>query len=275
MTFFTICLTSLLWSCGDQKNTDDSIYETVETSTQIQESTQDEKQESVMNPRSIGGEKDANQVFIDEVNSENISDSYLGSYVGDFGKNMINITLYKMENGEAEGYSVCAGNFRKIVGTYKKVDDVTFSFKLDEPGDDKYDGSFEFDLSSDINEINGKWTPFKTEGNSAKDYNLHKRQYVYYPNLGDYPEASTRLLTEEDVNNLDADELAYMRNTIYARRGYSFKDKDWRYTFEQKDWYMPTCVDVRDKLTDIEVANIELIYDYEAYYEMSYDDFGR
>ena len=38
---------------------------------------------------------------------------------------------------------------------------------------------------------------------------------------------------------------------------------------------MPTCTDIRDKLSDIEVANIELIYDYETYFEMYYDDFGR
>lgn len=271
-----LLLVTFILSCSESQ-TGDTIYETTNEIVSEQDVTADNvKEASAMNPRSFGGEKDENQIFIDEIkeeSDENIGDYYFGSYVGAFGKNMINITLYKMKDGVAEGYSVCAGNFRKIVGTYKRAADGVIDFKLDEPGDDKYDGSFEFAVNDET--MVGKWTPFKTEGNSAKNYSLNKKVYTYDVNNGDYPEASTRLLTDEDVNNLDSDELAYMRNCIYARRGYSFKDKEWRYTFEQKDWYMPTCIDVRDKLTDIEVTNIELIYDYEAYYEMNYDDFGR
>jgi len=34
-------------------------------------------------------------------------------------------------------------------------------------------------------------------------------------------------------------------------------------------------LDIRDKLSDIEVQNIELIYEYESYYEEEYDGYGR
>lgn len=260
---------SVMVSCGSDSQETASLDESEEKEVvdmEISETT-------TMDPRSFGGDKAEDQMFIDENSNEAISDSYLGSYVGIFGKNLINITLYKMENGEAEGYSVCAGNFRKIIGTYNRADDGVIDFKLDEPGDDKYDGSFEFAIND--NDLVGKWTPFKTEGNSAKTYTLNKKEYTYDVNNGDHPETSTRLLTEDDVNNLNSDELAYMRNCIYARHGYSFKDKTWRYKFEELDWYMPTCIDARDKLTDIEVKNIELIYEYEEYFEMYYDDYGR
>ena len=71
------------------------------------------------------------------------------------------------------------------------------------------------------------------------------------------------------------DELAKYRNEIYARHGYSFKNKKWRYYFEKMDWYIPMGLDIRDKLSDIEVQNIELIYEYESYYEEEYDYYGR
>lgn len=38
---------------------------------------------------------------------------------------------------------------------------------------------------------------------------------------------------------------------------------------------MPMGIDIRDKLTDIEVVNIELIYEYESYFEEFYGGYGR
>lgn len=66
-----------------------------------------------------------------------------------------------------------------------------------------------------------------------------------------------------------------MRNEIYARHGYCFKIKDMRYTFERRSWYMPVSTDIRDELTDTEVANIQLIDEYETYYDEYYNEFGR
>ena len=48
-----------------------------------------------------------------------------------------------------------------------------------------------------------------------------------------------------------------------------------RYYFEDQDWYMPITTDIRTAITDVEVKNIELIYEYETYYEDNYDSFGR
>lgn len=38
---------------------------------------------------------------------------------------------------------------------------------------------------------------------------------------------------------------------------------------------MPMEIDIRDKLTDIEMINIEQIYEYESYFEDFCDGFGR
>ncbi|NOQ72347.1 MAG: YARHG domain-containing protein [Crocinitomix sp.] len=228
-------------------------------------------------PRSIGGDKDVNQSFIDDMFplEDNTVDQILGCYVGGFGKNKINLTIYETKNGNAEGYSVCAGNFRKVTGTFDLMEEDHYTFSLKEPGDDQYDGIFEFNLDASDEMVKGSWTPYKEKGNSAKTYELKKRKFEYKTDLGTYPEASQRVLTDDDLNNLGEYELTEMRNEIYARHGYCFKNKEWRSVFEGYDWYMPMGTDIRGKLTDVEVENIELIYEYESYLEEYYDGFGR
>ena len=87
--------------------------------------------------------------------------------------------------------------------------------------------------------------------------------------------ASTDLLSKEDVENLYQADLEVLRNSIYARHGYSFKNRRMRYVFTYVDWYMPVSTDVRNELTDIEIKNIELIKRYEQHAEKYYDTFGR
>jgi hypothetical protein len=124
-------------------------------------------------------------------------------------------------------------------------------------------------------ELTGTWTPFKASSTSAKNYSLKRTNYIYKSDAGIYPKTSTTLLTEEDVANMDAQDLKIMRNEIYARHGYSFKDKELRTYFDQQEWYMPMAIDVREELTETEVKNIDLIYQYEEYFKQSYDDYGR
>lgn len=273
---YPITLLFVLISCGqgtEEETTEGAANETVEV---VNEGTDaDLLASTTMDPRTFGGDKNENQSFIDGLNlTEGKNKNNIGSYVGSFGKNMINISIFEMTDGKAEGYSVCAGNFRKISGTYSEERADAIHFVMEEPGDDKYDGKFEFDLIPREQFIEGSWTPFN-EGQSSKEYQLGKRTYYYDATVGKYPEASQRELTDEDLNNLLEEDLTEMRNEIYARHGYSFKNKDWRYHFEALDWYMPVGVDIRSKLTDIEVMNIELIYEYESYFQDYYDDYGR
>ncbi len=202
-------------------------------------------------------------------------DDILGYYTGEFGPNQITLILTDTDGSTIEGYSVCAGNFRPIKGSIESIGDQQFSCELAEPGDDPYDGTFTFTLSVKDQEVKGEWKPFRKQGNSAKSYQLQARDYEYRKDVGDWPMVSQRLLTEEDVWNYNSEELRLMRNEVYARHGYSFKIKDMRYHFEKQDWYMPITTDIRTAITDIEVKNIELIYEYETYFDEYYDDFGR
>jgi hypothetical protein len=227
--------------------------------------------------RKIGPAKSSDQLQIEEAIqklTENANDPLVGYWIGMFGKNKINIAIAEVKDGKAIGYTVCAGNFRPIKGTAKQVDSLHV-FVMDEPGADKYDGHFEFSINASKQTLEGSWSPFKKGIVGDKKYVLAKTPYAYDVNVGSYPEASSRLLMDEDVNNLVAEELEFMRNEIYARHGYSFKDLEDRRQFDTISWYIPMGIDIRDQLTDIEVENIDLIYHYEDYLAENYDEYGR
>lgn len=87
--------------------------------------------------------------------------------------------------------------------------------------------------------------------------------------------ASTTLLKENDLKNLKKLELEIIRNTIFARHGYTFKKKAFRQFFDPVDWYVPTTDDMSGKLTAIEQKNIVLLNRFQKYAEDNYDSFGR
>lgn len=87
--------------------------------------------------------------------------------------------------------------------------------------------------------------------------------------------ASNTILTHTIVENLAKMDIHYMRNSIYARHGYSFKDKNLRNYFDQQDWYIPVHASIQADLTEIEKANIKLLLAYEEHAEEYYDEFGR
>ena len=74
---------------------------------------------------------------------------------------------------------------------------------------------------------------------------------------GYYHITSSRLLTEEDIKGKTKHELKIMRNEIYARHGYIFKDPILRDYFMQKSWYKPTTISVT--FNDIEQYNVRFI----------------
>lgn len=59
------------------------------------------------------------------------------------------------------------------------------------------------------------------------------------------------------------EDLAVMRNEIFASYGYKFKSKRWQDYFAQKYWYVPRYDDVTDKLNPIERNNIRIIQERE------------
>jgi hypothetical protein len=82
------------------------------------------------------------------------------------------------------------------------------------------------------------------------------------------PDAGTRVtdprrqvLSPADLQGLSTDQLALVRNEIFARKGRYFKDPALRAYFEQFPWYQPYAWDV--PLNPVERANIDLIQSIE------------
>lgn len=252
----------------------------------------------------------------------------LGFYVGKFRaekynpnkkpsySNKINISINHIKEDSIFGHSVVAGNARPFQGI---INGNTFEVKAFEPGDDKYDGVFEFSIHSSGETLKGSWIANDAKlAVTERKYELSKRKFLYDPDrklfeLGNHEEdedeyygnvfaelynnddskidgpeseyatiqaikinASNTLLTNKELENLYQGDLEIIRNAIYARHGYSFKNRRMRYFFDSRiNWYIPMSTDIRTQLTDLEKKNIDLIKRYEQHAERYYDYFGR
>lgn len=87
--------------------------------------------------------------------------------------------------------------------------------------------------------------------------------------------ASKQKLTEKEIKNLRKLDLEIIKNSVFARHGYSFKKETYRYFFEQTDWYIPVSGNVDKELSPLEKENVALLNRFIKYAEDKYDSFGR
>ena len=76
-----------------------------------------------------------------------------------------------------------------------------------------------------------------------------------------FADPGRRYLTPEELQGLSADQLAIVRNEIFARRGRYFKDDALRAYFSQFPWYQPHAWDV--PLSPVDQANVKLVQSLE------------
>lgn len=141
----------------------------------------------------------------------------------------------------------------------------------------------------DVNQKFADWT--KPEANEAelrkikaKMTKLEREEYEEFEEKETFASAtekiyavnaSTTLLTEKQVANLSKGDLSILRNTIYARHGYSFKNRPLRVFFDRQTWYIPVNTDIKNAFTEVEKKNIILLLKYEKVAKEFYDYFGR
>lgn len=65
------------------------------------------------------------------------------------------------------------------------------------------------------------------------------------------------------LEKLNLNELSILRNSIYAKYGYIFSNKEYNEYFKKFDWYKPTSRDIESKLTNVDKKNIKKIIDLE------------
>ena len=230
-------------------------------------------------------------------------------------ENKISLSIEEIEGENVKGHSVVAGNYRPFSGTISDSD-TEYMINLKEPGDDKYDGSFQISMKKNQKIISGKWKAYKGIEINKRKFNLTKKLLKYNPNqLLEYSReyvdwtklntekfreeyenevfeyisttfssatesiysinASNRKLSKKDLENLNKGDLLIIRNTIYARHGFSFKNRPLRIFFDAQEWYIPVNIDIKSNLTEIEKENIQLLLKYEKNAVEYYDSFGR
>jgi hypothetical protein len=199
--------------------------------------------------------------------------------------NKITVSIDSITETTLFGHSIVAGNDRPFSGSYQVTDKV-WKATVAEPGDDRYDGVFTFQLNSDSMVLIGTWTANNQKlAVSKRKYKLESSIFSYNPAI-DLPEEvtydaikinpSNTLLKKEDIENMFQGDLEVMRNSIYARHGYSFRNRRMRFLFDQMvEWYMPVSINITNELTELEKKNIELLKRYEAHAEKYYDTYGR
>ncbi|MCR9252089.1 MAG: YARHG domain-containing protein [bacterium] len=79
-----------------------------------------------------------------------------------------------------------------------------------------------------------------------------------------YLKARIHKLTEADLKDFTKDELAYLRNEIFARHGHLFKTSKMIQYFSPQDWYAPFFDDATPFLNETEKYNAEFIKSLES-----------
>ncbi len=74
---------------------------------------------------------------------------------------------------------------------------------------------------------------------------------------------------KNDFELLSIDELVILRNSVYAKHGYVFKNETLAHHFSEYDWYAEGGFDLNN-LTEMDQKNIKLVQNYEKMLTMNY-----
>jgi hypothetical protein len=181
------------------------------------------------------------------------------------------ISLFFQQKGtDVSGYSLLNGKQTNFKGKIQQTD-LNYTLTLNEVGQGADIGKFILEFKNNATPIEAQWLPI-SKSVKPKFFNLDAQQCKFAKGQGDFPETSTRLLKDGDLQ-VARGELEYMRNEIYARHGYAFKTKEWANTFAMYDWYMPCYTNVEGRLSKIERENVKRIKMVEPYAQKM--DWGR
>lgn len=110
---------------------------------------------------------------------------------------------------------------------------------------------------------------YKNSNPTIGDSYINSLGDVYYKNHNEYnnfqgyiiPESNTRYLTADELSNYDKYTLDLIRNEIFARYGYVFKEEPFKTYFKNKNWYSPNdnFKGNESDLNDYEKKNVKLL----------------
>ncbi len=99
------------------------------------------------------------------------------------------------------------------------------------------------------------------QGTSQNAPNNNSQARTYDPAVpGIYPQVSTRVITYDEIKGMSAWDIIVMRNEVYARYGYIFRQSwELKEYFNSQSWYVPRYNDVSNMLTPLEKHNVEFL----------------
>ncbi len=140
----------------------------------------------------------------------------------------------------------------------------------DDYRDDRYD-------SDDRNDKDDRDEDDDLDRDEDSDFSLYDDEYDEYDDYDDYEyddyddhdddylfPSDTKYISHEYLDNLTRDEVALIRNEIYARHGYIFSSEPYKSYFNEKDWYYPNPSFSDSDFNAIEKANKDFIVKYES-----------
>jgi hypothetical protein len=110
--------------------------------------------------------------IIEKNQSTSMLKSMIGAYSGSFGDNEIMLKIEGIDTKTLTvvGKNTVSGNSRPLKGTIEILDNVCY-FVLNEPGDNQFDGVFEFKIyKNSNNSLEGTWR--SNDGKLTRDYRL-------------------------------------------------------------------------------------------------------
>lgn len=237
------------------------------------------------------------------------ADSLREDAEGDLENNKINISIDEIDGAKVKGHTVIAGKVRFFKCEMKK-NGPKYSFTFKAAADEKATGVFKFGITEGDSLMKGSWTAGDRHIWNH-EYILTKKHFAYQAdwklrpaNYVDYSKskivqhkadsevynesrfattsedvekinASATLLKKEDVANLKKADFLVVRNSIFARHGYTFKKPLLSLYFSQQPWYVPISNDVTAEITPLEKKNLALMARYEKNAQEYYNAFGR
>jgi hypothetical protein len=264
------------------------------------------------NKKSFSFLDDQSQVLASTIAQPKVKFGVEGFYTGRYGAEKregnkkaydkkITICIDSLNESKLFGHSIIGGTDRPFSGPYKKMGKL-YEVSASEPGDNRYDGNFIFTIDAPHHLLKGNWSANNTNLSVLKsEFELKEKPYKYesalrlpdlfsgLPLFDSKEEDKYETLTEDvlkfnpsitllksaDIEKMYHADLEVLRNSIYARHGFSFLNKRMRILFDNVNWYMPVTTNVTPLLTEVEKKNIVLIKRYEANAEKYYEAFSR
>lgn len=222
-----------------------------------------------------------NKITKDSVYGQSIVNGTQRPFRGIFNENSNSFTLDEPGNDKTDGRFEIKLNNDSITGKWtafnkSAVKASSKNLKLIKK-DFVYNPNFMLDENSDLidwenpRDFKEKYTDEET--GKTETYTSSKNRVasdaVFKIN------ASKQKLTEKELKNLRKLDMEIIKNSVFARHGYSFKKQTYRNFFEQTDWYIPVSNNVDSELSPMEKENVALLNRFIKYAEDKYDHFGR